>query len=117
MIQVDSSPPTSGAFAVDTDHAVDLDRHRSGWMTYNNNQTVVKLAWVGFQDPHSDIGTYFIKIGTSLYGEDIAVCVAFIFCLFSVIVLSNCKFVICYHVNTTYLIISDESGVINFPTR
>ena len=75
-MQIDSSPPTSGAFAVDTEHVIELSRQRDGWMIYDNahaNGTQVKLAWVGFQDPHSDVLKYNIKIGTEFHTYNMAV--------------------------------------------
>ena len=71
LTQVDSSPPTSGAFAVDTEHAVELDRQRDGWMTYSSSH--IKLAWLGFQDPHSGIRDYHVRMGTEFHTADLFV--------------------------------------------
>ncbi|XP_070573739.1 uncharacterized protein [Ptychodera flava] len=67
-ILVDSSPPTVGTFAVETDHAAGLTRHREGWMTYHQgqgqNSANVKLAWLGFADIHTGIRHYYVGIGS-----------------------------------------------------
>ena len=74
LSQVDNSPPTSGAFAVETEHAASLTRHRDGAMTYEHvgTSTSLNLAWVGFADPHSGILSYYITVGTEYAGEDLA---------------------------------------------
>ncbi|XP_070573756.1 uncharacterized protein [Ptychodera flava] len=67
-ILVDSSPPTVGTFAVETDHAAGLTRHREGWMTYHQSQgqnsANVKLAWLGFADINTGIRHYHVGIGS-----------------------------------------------------
>ncbi|XP_070573776.1 uncharacterized protein [Ptychodera flava] len=67
-ILVDSSPPTVGTFAVETDHAAGLTRHQEGWMTYHQSQgqnsANVKLAWLGFADIHTGIRHYHVGIGS-----------------------------------------------------
>ncbi|XP_002736788.1 uncharacterized protein LOC100378079, partial [Saccoglossus kowalevskii] len=72
---VDSTPPTVGMFAVDTEHAADLARHRDGWMTYNlaqaSNPAQINIAWLGFADIHSGISNYFITVGTYFSGNDL----------------------------------------------
>ena len=71
VIQVDNSPPSSGAFAVSTEHAARLVRHRDSWMTYDNDGIPsLKLAWLGFGDPHCSIA-YIVKIGTSIGLNDL----------------------------------------------
>ncbi|KAK2183533.1 hypothetical protein NP493_308g03123 [Ridgeia piscesae] len=64
-ILVDATPPIAGAFAIETAHAAALTRHRRGWMTYHNN--VLRLAWLGFNDAHTDVTTYYVTVGTK-YG-------------------------------------------------
>ncbi|XP_061176007.1 uncharacterized protein LOC133184958 [Saccostrea echinata] len=70
-IQVDSTPPSQGMFAIQTDHAVDeeLSRHVSGFMTWW--KYAVNLAWLGFSDAHSDITHYFVNIGSTYMGADL----------------------------------------------
>ncbi|XP_070572874.1 uncharacterized protein [Ptychodera flava] len=67
-ILIDSSPPTVGTFAMETDHAAGLTRHREGWMTYHQSQgqnsANVKLAWLGFADIHTGIRHYNVGIGS-----------------------------------------------------
>ncbi|XP_077997650.1 uncharacterized protein LOC144450798 isoform X2 [Glandiceps talaboti] len=76
-VKVDSTPPTVGMFAVDTEHAADLTRHHtvSDWMVYNQRQGTtpahVKLAWLGFADIHSLIAHYHVTIGTSYGGMEL----------------------------------------------
>ncbi|XP_077866322.1 uncharacterized protein LOC144354078 [Saccoglossus kowalevskii] len=74
-VLVDSSPPTVGTFAVSTDHAAELSRHRDGWMTYYQDQgdvpAHVKLAWLGFADVHSGISHYHIAVGTQFGAWDL----------------------------------------------
>ena len=53
-----------------TKHAARLSRHRESWMTYNNTILSLKLAWLGFGDPHCSI-EYIVKIGTSLGMNDL----------------------------------------------
>ncbi|KAI0239584.1 hypothetical protein LSAT2_009684 [Lamellibrachia satsuma] len=67
-ILVDSTPPVAGSFAVETDHAAALTRHRPGWMTYENNS--LNLAWLGFSDAHSDVMTYYVSVGTKFGNLD-----------------------------------------------
>ncbi|XP_070571537.1 uncharacterized protein [Ptychodera flava] len=67
-VLIDSSPPTVGTFAVGTDHAAGLTRHRDGWMTYQQSQggtpASVNLAWLGFSDIHSGISHYRVAVGS-----------------------------------------------------
>ena len=58
---------------MDTEHAIELGRQRDGHMMYNNSLLQVKLAWVGFLDPHSDILEYHVRIGTGFYASNLAV--------------------------------------------
>ncbi|KAI8487523.1 hypothetical protein Bbelb_347570 [Branchiostoma belcheri] len=74
-VLVDSSPPTVGMLAVQTDHAAQLWRHRDGWMTYyQQNGTApphVRLAWLGFTDIHTGIESYHVTIGSTFGGTDL----------------------------------------------
>ncbi|XP_078696223.1 uncharacterized protein LOC144924666 [Branchiostoma floridae x Branchiostoma belcheri] len=74
-VLVDSSPPTVGMLAVQTDHAAQLWRHRDGWMTYyQQNGTApphVRLAWLGFTDIHTGIENYHVTIGSTFGGTDL----------------------------------------------
>eukprot|EP00058_Branchiostoma_floridae_P022361 XP_002607851.1 hypothetical protein BRAFLDRAFT_117282 [Branchiostoma floridae] len=68
---VDSSKPLTGHFAVNTDHAARLTRHRDSWMTYDNSGTpTLKLAWLGFSDYHSGIDRLMVAVGSGFYGRD-----------------------------------------------
>ena len=68
-LKVDNSAPTPGAFAISTSHSTDLERHRDGYMTYEGR--IVKLAFIGFADPHTDIEKYYITIGINYSGNDL----------------------------------------------
>nr|XP_034301655.1 uncharacterized protein LOC105322112 [Crassostrea gigas] len=68
-ILVDSTPPNRGMFAIHTDHAAELPRRVSGWMTWSSY--VIRLAWLGFADSHSDITHYFVNVGTTYLGADL----------------------------------------------
>ncbi|XP_035696851.1 uncharacterized protein LOC118430248 [Branchiostoma floridae] len=76
-VLVDSTPPTVGMLAVQTDHAAQLWRHRDGWMTYHQqNGTApphVRLAWLGFTDIHTGIQEYHVTIGSTFGGTDLTV--------------------------------------------
>ena len=52
-----------------TGHALDLGRHRDGYMSYNH--TVLCLAFLGFTDPHTSIDKYYVTIGTSYSSNDL----------------------------------------------
>ncbi|XP_067663316.1 uncharacterized protein [Haliotis asinina] len=67
-ILVDSSKPNTGTFAIETDHALKLSRHQTGWMTWNRNS--VNLAWLGFSDLHSGMDHYLVTIGSYEFGTD-----------------------------------------------
>ncbi|KAK3101903.1 hypothetical protein FSP39_007221, partial [Pinctada imbricata] len=56
-------------FAIETDHAAELERHVSGWMTWSTN--AVYLAWLGFADIHSEIDFYFVNIGKTYMASDL----------------------------------------------
>lgn len=59
----------TGMFAIHTDHAAELPRRVSGWMTWSSY--VIRLAWLGFADSHSDITHYFVNVGTTYMGADL----------------------------------------------
>ncbi|XP_061181031.1 uncharacterized protein LOC133189645 [Saccostrea echinata] len=67
-LMVDTTPPSRGMFAVETDHAANLTRHSDGWMTWE--KTAVNLAWLGFADLHSKISYYYINVGSVFMGND-----------------------------------------------
>ncbi|XP_046561789.1 uncharacterized protein LOC124270793 [Haliotis rubra] len=67
-ILVDSSKPNTGTFAIETDHAVKLARHPTGWMTWT--RTRLNLAWLGFSDLHSGVDHYLVTIGSHEFGTD-----------------------------------------------
>ncbi|XP_071964161.1 uncharacterized protein [Antedon mediterranea] len=74
-ILVDSTAPTVGTFAVNTDHVADLDRHQSGWMTWKQNSPVngvLNLAWLGFVDSHSGVSYYRFTVGSSYAASDLS---------------------------------------------
>ena len=61
-----------GMFAIQTDHAANLSRHVDGHMTWTYKKTVsVLLAWIGFDDSHSNIRHYSINIGSSFFSSDL----------------------------------------------
>ncbi|XP_071123173.1 uncharacterized protein [Mytilus edulis] len=70
-IFVDSSKPSRGMFAINTDHAVnsDLSRHSDGWMTWTSAS--LYLAWLGFSDTHSSINHYKVTVGSSYMATDV----------------------------------------------
>ncbi|XP_061189002.1 uncharacterized protein LOC133197151 [Saccostrea echinata] len=69
---VDSTPPNRGMFAVQTNHAANLSRHVDGHMTWTYKKTVsVLLAWIGFDDSHSNIRHYSVNIGSSFFLSDL----------------------------------------------
>ncbi|XP_071079258.1 uncharacterized protein [Haliotis cracherodii] len=69
-ILVDSSEPTTGVLAVQTDHAAKLSRNQSGWMTWTTNS--LSLAWLGFADLHSGIDHYMTTVGSRPFANDLA---------------------------------------------
>ncbi|XP_066275498.1 uncharacterized protein [Branchiostoma lanceolatum] len=74
-VLVDSTPPTVGMLAIQTDHAAQLWRHRDGWMTYYQQNVTspphVRLAWLGFTDMHTGIHNYHVTIGSTFGGTDL----------------------------------------------
>ena len=83
-ILVDGTPPTSGAYSVQTEHAAGLARHRDGWMTYD--QKTLRLAWLGFSDPHCKVTTYYVTVGTAYGSSDLLV--SRLLCIFE----RNCQY-------------------------
>uniref|UniRef100_A0ABM0GTS6 Uncharacterized protein LOC100370115 n=1 Tax=Saccoglossus kowalevskii TaxID=10224 RepID=A0ABM0GTS6_SACKO len=74
-ILVDSSQPTVGTFAAESNHSADLSRHQEGYMTYvqetEDNPAIIKLAWLGFSDIHSGITHYYVTVGSQYSGRDL----------------------------------------------
>ncbi|XP_053401094.1 uncharacterized protein LOC123523194 isoform X2 [Mercenaria mercenaria] len=68
-ILVDSTPPTRGTFAVNTDHAAMLNRQPGQYMVWT--PISISLAWLGFEDAHSEIESYSINIGSQYMGNDL----------------------------------------------
>ncbi|XP_022103295.1 uncharacterized protein LOC110986023 [Acanthaster planci] len=93
---VDGSPPSVGTFAVDTESAANLNRHRivwidpqeptqgspppparqhSGWMTWLEDTSTstgsLALAWLGFADVHSGISHYLVSVGRTYGGLEL----------------------------------------------
>ena len=58
-----------GTFAINTDHAAELDRQPDDWMTWT--PIFLNLAWLGFEDIHSDIHSYTVNIGSQFMGNDL----------------------------------------------
>jgi hypothetical protein len=59
-------------FAIQTDHAANLSRHVDDHMTWTYKKTVsVQLAWIGFDDSHSNIRHYSINIGSGFFSSDL----------------------------------------------
>ena len=59
----------SGMFAINTDHAANLQRQPEDWMKWSIYN--VDLAWLGFSDIHSGIKFYKINIGSTYMGSDL----------------------------------------------
>ncbi|KAK3581574.1 hypothetical protein CHS0354_031921 [Potamilus streckersoni] len=68
-ILMDSTPPTMGMFAINTDHAADQRRQSPGWMTWG--VYTLNLAWLGFADVHSGIDYYNVTVGSTYMGRDL----------------------------------------------
>ncbi|WAR05117.1 hypothetical protein MAR_020486 [Mya arenaria] len=66
---VDSTPPTMGTFAINTDHASELGRQPENWMKWN--PIMLNISWLGFEDIHSGIDTYIINVGTRYMANDL----------------------------------------------
>ena len=56
---------------METEHAAALTRHQPGWMTYENK--ILRLAWLGFSDAHSNVTTYYVSVGTTFGASDLMV--------------------------------------------
>ncbi|XP_046345841.2 uncharacterized protein LOC124126446 [Haliotis rufescens] len=67
-ILLDGSIPTTGALAVETNHAARLTRHHSNYMTWT--PTSLCLAWLGFADLHSGIDHYRVTVGSKPFTAD-----------------------------------------------
>ncbi|VDI63397.1 Hypothetical predicted protein, partial [Mytilus galloprovincialis] len=67
-IVIDSSPPTSGMFAIKTDHAANLHRHVDDWMNWSRYK--LWLSWLGFTDLHTGIDKYFVSLGSKYMTDD-----------------------------------------------
>ena len=72
---MDSSPPTTGYFAVQSEHAANLE-HRvvdgyMNWIWNNDGTSSMSLAWLGFADIHSDISHYYLTVGTKFGQRDL----------------------------------------------
>ncbi|KAL8561571.1 hypothetical protein ACOMHN_024807 [Nucella lapillus] len=65
----DSTPPSTGMFAVHTDHSANMLRHQSTWMQWTSS--TLRLAWLGFHDQHSGVHTYHVNVGTTPYAKDL----------------------------------------------
>lgn len=72
-VLLDSSPPIDGYFAVDTPSSANVSRSVPGSMTWRNTpRGVLRLAWVGFSDPHSGVGEVRVTVGSTYLGEDLS---------------------------------------------
>lgn len=58
-----------GTFAINTDHAAELDREIDVWMVWESAS--LHLAWLGFTDEHSSIASYRINVGSDYMGADL----------------------------------------------
>ncbi|CAC5375361.1 unnamed protein product [Mytilus coruscus] len=68
-ILVDSTPPSSGMFAISTSHAANLQRHTRGWMTWSEYR--LNIALLGFIDLHSDIDKYYVSVGRDFMADNL----------------------------------------------
>ncbi|VDI13269.1 Hypothetical predicted protein, partial [Mytilus galloprovincialis] len=68
-ILVDSSPPTPGMFAINTDHVSKLGRMIDGWMIWSEYK--LWLSWLGFTDLHTGIEKYLVNVGSKYMQSDI----------------------------------------------
>ncbi|KAK3101347.1 hypothetical protein FSP39_002877 [Pinctada imbricata] len=69
---VDTTPPSRGMFAINTDHAVNHELQRQtedSWMTWST--FAINLAWLGFADLHSEIDYYMVYVGSSFMSTDV----------------------------------------------
>lgn len=76
-VLVDSSVPSVGTFAVNTESASMIDRSVPGSMTWSNHPVQdtgsVDIAWLGFSDPHSAISHYRVSISATYAGGELDV--------------------------------------------
>ncbi|XP_076075248.1 uncharacterized protein LOC143046131 isoform X2 [Mytilus galloprovincialis] len=68
-IMVDTTPPTSGMFAVSTHHAANLQRHTIGSMSWSEYR--INVALLGFNDLHSGIDKYYVSVGSEFMAFDL----------------------------------------------
>jgi hypothetical protein len=72
-VLVDSTVPSVGTFAVDTESAAMVDRSVPGSMTWSNHPSQdrggIDIAWLGFSDPHSSINRYQVSVSSG-YARD-----------------------------------------------
>ncbi|XP_076075242.1 uncharacterized protein LOC143046127 [Mytilus galloprovincialis] len=68
-ILVDSTPPSSGMFAISTSHAANLQRHTQGWMTWSDYR--LNIALLGFIDLHTDIDKYYVSVGRDFMTDNL----------------------------------------------
>ncbi|CAH1787741.1 unnamed protein product [Owenia fusiformis] len=67
-ILIDSSRSSVGTFASWTNHAAELMRHQTGYMTWNESS--ITLQWLGFEDHHSGIDRYMVTVGRTFAGHE-----------------------------------------------
>ena len=72
---MDSSLPTTGYFAIQSEHAANLD-HRvvddyMNWQRNSDGTSSISLAWLGFTDVHSGISHYYLAVGTDFGKRDL----------------------------------------------
>ena len=60
-----------GMFAINTDHAANLNlsRHANEWMFWSSN--ALYLAWLGFSDVHSGVEYYKVTVGSSYMASNL----------------------------------------------
>ena len=67
-VLVDSTIPSVGTFAVDTESAAMVDHSVPGSMTWSNHPSQdrgsIDMAWLGFSDPHSAINRYQVSVSS-----------------------------------------------------
>ncbi|ESO83749.1 hypothetical protein LOTGIDRAFT_168990 [Lottia gigantea] len=68
-ILVDTTPPTRGTFAIESNHAANIIRHPGRWIEWNT--TSLTIAWLGFSDLHSGILYYLVSVGTKPFYTDL----------------------------------------------
>ncbi|ESO88609.1 hypothetical protein LOTGIDRAFT_165393 [Lottia gigantea] len=68
-ILVDTTAPTRGTFAIESNHAANIIRHPGRWIEWNT--TSLTIAWLGFSDLHSGIQYYLVSVGTKPFYTDL----------------------------------------------